>query len=209
MMNFIDGTVPFYLRSHISYQTTKRTLIMKIAMTDRHDTVSTINQDLASTSKLRALLAILFSVLFMSLSISFAALSVREFIGAISNITNLTTGLVASINAAVISLAAFELGLNVGKEYIQESDDDIYLAVRRSIARFVGVVCIAMVLEGLIMVIKYSQLDMAGNLVYPVAIIGGASFLLIALGLFLFLTRYEVQHRLMSETENRIIETAV
>jgi hypothetical protein len=35
------------------------------------------------------------------------------------------------------------------------------------------------------MVIKYSQLDMAGNLYYPVAIIISTAILLAALGLFL------------------------
>lgn len=182
---------------------------MKIAVTDDRTEVTTPRHDTAPTARLRALLAILFSVLFMVLSISFAALAVKEFIAAIGSLNGLTTGLVGSINAAVISLAAFELGLNVGKEYIQESDDDIFAAVRRSIARFVGVVCIALVLEGLIMVIKYSQLDLAGNLGYPVAIIGSASLLLIALGVFLYLTRSEQRQRERRQSaERRVIETA-
>ncbi len=180
---------------------------MKIAVTEDNLSTSGTESDIRATSRLRALLAIIFSVLFMVLSISFAALSVREFINAISNATALTTGLVASINAAVISLAAFELGLNVGKEYIQESDEDIYLAVRRSIARFVGVVCIALVLEGLIMVIKYSQLELAGNLIYPVAVIASASLLLMALGLFLFFTRSEAHPRVKPSAERSVIET--
>lgn len=149
---------------------------------------------IAPSMRLRALLAIGFSLLFMALSIAFGAVAIREFIAALDNSKGLTSGLIASINAAVISLAAFELGFNVGKEYVQENDDDIYAAVRRSIARFVGVVCIALVLEGLIMVIKYSQLELAGNLGYPVAIIGSASLLLIALGAFLFLTRPELHY---------------
>jgi hypothetical protein len=181
---------------------------MTIAFTDEQAAATTTRTDTAPTARLRALLAILFSLLFMVLSISFAALAVKEFIAAISNLGSLTTGLVASINAAVISLAAFELGLNVGKEYIQESDDDIFAAVRRSIARFVGVVCIALVLEGLIMVIKYSQLELAGNLGYPVAIIGSASLLLIALGLFLFLTRPERRLSDREVVERRIIDSA-
>jgi len=37
-------------------------------------------------------------------------------------------------------------------------------------------------------VIKYSQLDLAGNLGYPVAIIASASLLLLSLGGFLRLT---------------------
>lgn len=169
---------------------------MKKSLADAVNPTSLVHRrEIAPTARLRAFLAIFFSLLFMALSIAFAMVAVREFIGAMTDVKGLTSGLIASINAAVISLAAFELGLNVGKEYVQESDDDIYAAVRRSIARFVGVVCIALVLEGLIMVIKYSQLELAGNLGYPVAIIGSASLLLIALGLFLFLTRPEAQSR--------------
>ena len=39
------------------------------------------------------------------------------------------------------------------------------------------------------MIIKYSQLDLAGNLYYPVAILLACAFLLLALGAFLALTR--------------------
>jgi hypothetical protein len=67
--------------------------------------------------------------------------------------------------------------------------------VRRTIARFVGTVCIALVLESLIMIIKYSQLDLAGNLFYPVAIMVGASVLLMGMGVFLFLTRADAHGR--------------
>ena len=123
------------------------------------------------------------------LSISLGGLSVQKFISAFSDKDGMISGLVYAINMAIISLATFELGISVGKEYTQEDSDNIYAAVRRSITRFVGVVCIALVLEGLIMVIKYSQLELAGNLGYPVAIIASASLLLIALGAFLFLTR--------------------
>ena len=144
-----------------------------------------------SASRVRTVLAVLFSILFLSFSVALAVLSVQEFVGAFSDPAGLVGGLIHAINTAIISLATFELGISVGKEYTQEDSDDIYAAVRRSVTRFVGVVCIALVLEGLIMVIKYSQLELAGNLGYPVAIIASSSFLLIALGLFLFLNRGE------------------
>ncbi len=90
----------------------------------------------------------------------------------------------------VISLAMYELGVGVGKEYINcESGDNIFFNIRRTITRFVGTVCIAVVLEALIMIIKYSQLDMAGNLFYPVAIMVGGGVLLASLGAFLSMTR--------------------
>jgi len=50
------------------------------------------------------------------------------------------------------------------------------------------VVFVALVLESLIMVIKYSQQDLAGFLYYPVAIIASAALLLIALGVFIKLS---------------------
>ena len=141
--------------------------------------------------RVRALLAVMLSMLFLALSVSLGGLAVYKFVGAFADMDQIVNGLVYAINTAVISLATFELGLSVGKEYTQQDHDDIFATVRRSITRFVGVVCIALVLEGLIMVIKYSQLELAGNLGYPVAIIASASLLLIALGVFLFLTRPE------------------
>ncbi len=99
-------------------------------------------------------------------------------------------GIIKGINTAIIAVAAFELGMGIGKEYgTPESEGNLYRVARRTITRFVGLVCIALVLEALIMVIKYSQLELAGNLGYPVAILGGASALLLALGGFLALTR--------------------
>ena len=69
-------------------------------------------------------------------------------------------------------------------------DDEGHIAtvLHRTLPRFVSIVCISLVLEGLLTVIKYSQLDLAGNLYYPVAVITSASLLLTALGIFLKLS---------------------
>jgi hypothetical protein len=85
----------------------------------------------------------------------------------------------------------FELGAGISKEYSSSDDEEenTYSNTRRIITRFVGTVCIALVLEALIMIIKYSQLELAGNLYYPVGILFGSSFLLVALGAFLWLTK--------------------
>jgi len=45
------------------------------------------------------------------------------------------------------------------------------------------------------MIIKYSQLDLAGNLYYPVGILVGTSVLLAGMGLFLHLTRADCYER--------------
>jgi hypothetical protein len=140
----------------------------------------------------KGLVALMFSTLFLTLSVSLGILAIIQFTQSFGGEDALISGLIKSINTAVISLATFELGIGIGKEYsTDEEGGDIFPAVRRSITRFVAVVCIALVLEGLIMVIKYSQLDMAGNLYYPVAIVVSAGILLLALGGFLRLTQAE------------------
>lgn len=94
------------------------------------------------------------------------------------------------VNTGIIALAVFELALVINKEYSgEEESEDAVESLRRTIPRFIGTVCIALSLEGLIMVIKYSQLELAGNLYYPVAIIASTALLLASLGVFLHLTR--------------------
>jgi len=80
--------------------------------------------------------------------------------------------------------------LIINKEYSGpiENEKDAVASLRETLPRFIGTVCVALSLEGLIMVIKYSQLDLAGNLYYPVAIIISTALLLSALGLFIYLT---------------------
>lgn len=144
----------------------------------------------AHAEYIKYIMAKTFHYLFLLLSISLIGLAVYEFAQSFATGESLANGLIKTINIAVVSLAIFELGVGIGKEYDSEVDEqgDIYSSVRRSITRFVAVVCTALVLEGLIMVIKYSQLELAGNLLYPVAIIASASLLLLSLGGFLKLT---------------------
>jgi hypothetical protein len=137
------------------------------------------------------MMAFLFSSLFLLLSLVLVVASVYQFMNTVfDESTDLISVTIKSINILVISLAMYELGVGVGKEYINcESGDNIFFNIRRTITRFVGTVCIAVVLEALIMIIKYSQLDMAGNLFYPVAIMVGGAVLLASLGVFLSMTR--------------------
>ena len=109
---------------------------------------------------------------------------------------DLITLIIKSINTLVISLAMYELGVGVGKEFtVKNEGESIFQSMRRTITRFVGTVCIALVLESLIMTIKYSQLELAGNLYYPVAILTSCSFLLIGLGVFLKLTCHTTERK--------------
>ncbi|MDD5269530.1 MAG: hypothetical protein PHO08_20890 [Methylococcales bacterium] len=139
----------------------------------------------------KKIMGIIFSVIFHALSILLVFLASYNFVDYASNPQgDFTSTVIQSINTFVIALAMFELGAGINKEYSSsDNEENIYFNIRRIITRFVGTVCIALVLEALIMIIKYSQLELAGNLYYPVGILFGSGFLLMALGIFLWLTK--------------------
>lgn len=141
--------------------------------------------------KYKKIVGTLFSVIFHALSILLVIIASYNFADyAFNPQGEFMSTVIQSINTFVISLAMFELGAGISKEYSSSDDEEenTYSNTRRIITRFVGTVCIALVLEALIMIIKYSQLELAGNLYYPVGILFGSSFLLVALGAFLWLT---------------------
>ena len=141
--------------------------------------------------RMKMAMALLFSIIFKCISATLVILGVYQFFHSVTGgESEFISVIVKSVNTFVIALAIFELGTGVGKEYmVSDEGENIYHNIRRTITRFVGTVCIALVLEALIMIIKYSQLELAGNLFYPVGILLGGSALLVALGIFLKLTR--------------------
>jgi hypothetical protein len=143
----------------------------------------------ATLGLFRQVMALLFAAVFFVLSVTLAGVTVDIMADGVFGEIELTEAFLKAINMAVVSLATFELGLVVTKEYAGRDDDGhIAVVLQRTLPRFVSIVCIALALEGLLMVIKYSQLDLAGNLYYPVAIIASAALLLAALGVFLRLS---------------------
>lgn len=136
---------------------------------------STIQQQFASAFTL------LFYILAASILLSSFGISIELLI----NGEEITQVIIKMVNGSIIAIAVFELAMVISQEYGQASDHDVIIMLRRTLPRFIGTVCVALSLEGLIMVIKYSQLDLAGNLYYPVAILVSAALLLIALGVFL------------------------
>jgi hypothetical protein len=140
---------------------------------------------------IRTVFAKMFTFIFLGLALAIIFSLLHSVILGLLDGTDVMEVFLRSINTGVIALAVFELALVINKEYSDHGDEGegAVASLRRTIPRFIGTVCIALSLEGLIMVIKYSQLDMAGNLYYPVAIISSTSLLLTALGLFLHLTR--------------------
>ncbi len=144
---------------------------------------------LINNFSIRALFAGAFSLIFFVLS-GVIAISMLVMV-----VENFFTGgefmpiILKSINTGIIALAVFELAMVINQEYrIDKEEHNVITSLRRTLPRFIGTVCVALSLEGLIMVIKYSQLDMAGNLYYPVAIIISTALLLAALGVFLKLS---------------------
>jgi len=140
---------------------------------------------------IRTVFAKMFTYIFLGLAIAIIFSLVNTIILGFLEGANIMEIFLRSINTGIIALAVFELALVIHKEYTCQEDEDegAVASLRRTIPRFIGTVCIALSLEGLIMVIKYSQLDMAGNLYYPVAIISSTALLLTSLGLFLHFTR--------------------
>jgi len=133
------------------------------------------------------------SILFFALAAAILGTTLAAAVSHVLGGEEITQVIVKIVNASVIAMAVFEVALVIGMEYGAEAGHDVVVMLRRTLPRFIGTVCVALSLEGLMMVIKYSQLDMAGNLYYPVAIIVSASMLLMALGVFLRLAPRQVQ----------------
>jgi len=130
-----------------------------------------------------------FALFFLSFALMFATSAVIEFLKPILSDGDLASGLVKGLHMGVVALAVYELAQVVHQEYDKSGKAaNAIRRLRRGVTRFASVVFVALVLESLIMVIKYSQQDLAGFLYYPVAIIASASLLLIALGVFIKLS---------------------
>ncbi len=131
----------------------------------------------------------LFSLLFFAFAVCLAVSALVQFAQPIIQDGDFVQGLVKGLHTGVVALAVYELAQIVHQEYDHDNQpQDIMDRIRRGVARFGSVVFVALVLESLIMVIKYSQQDLAGFLYYPATIIVGAALLLVALGLFVRLS---------------------
>lgn len=133
----------------------------------------------------------LFGIIFQVIALILTVSGFLEFYNAyVEGSSQFMVAVISSINTFVIALAIFELGAGVHEEYqSHDTGNYLYSSMRRTITRFVGTVCIALSLEALILIIKYSKLELASNLWYPVGIIASTSLLLTSLAIFLYLTR--------------------
>lgn len=150
---------------------------------------------LFNSARFRKVVAKGFSFMFFMFSLFLSVMMFGEIINGFIESKKMIGIFLNAINTAVVSLAVFELGTVITREYCDNEDDHIVVVLRRTLPRFISIVCIALALEGLLMVIKYSQLDLAGNLYYPVAIIVATSLLIISLGVFLRFTHFSVDEQ--------------
>jgi len=157
---------------------------------------------LFNSARFRQLVAKGFSVIFFMFSLFLSAMMFGEIIEGFIESKKMIGIFLNAINTAVVSLAIFELGTVISKEYCNNEENHIVVVLRRTLPRFISIVCIALALEGLLMVIKYSQLDLAGNLYYPVAIIIATSLLIISLGIFLRFTNFSVDEQGVAAESN-------
>lgn len=137
----------------------------------------------------------MFALMFYAFSICFAVSAAVEFAIPVLEEGDFVEGLIKGLHTGVVALAVYELAEIVHQEYDPDghASQNVLARIRRGVARFGAVVIVALVLESLIMVIKYSQENLAGFLYYPAAIIVSAALLLTALGLFAKLTSTPVR----------------
>jgi hypothetical protein len=172
---------------------TRETLLQQTEANEKND-FSIAKGETDVKTRIKTLIGKMFSITLLTIAVLLIGLAGFQTYESMTQGKELMTIFINAINTIIISLAIFELGIGVGKEYATDDEEqNTYIVIRRTIARFVGTVSIALVLESLIMIIKYSQLELAGNLYYPVGILTGASILLIGMGIFLHLTRRDCE----------------
>ena len=117
----------------------------------------TINEQYDALS-IRRVFALSFTLIFLGLAAAILISLVINVFNQLATGVDIMQIFLNSINTGVIGLAVFELALVINKEYsnskIDEHEDDAIAVLRRTMPRFIGTVCVALSLEGLIMVIK-------------------------------------------------------
>lgn len=156
-----------------------------MSMNDTTATIYALDGNLQVNRVIQRWFARFFAMVFLALSAAIIISGLSAILDGLAAGTEASQIIIKVVNDCVIAIAVFELAMVINKEYAHESQHDVMAMLRRTLPRFIGTVCIALALEGLIMVIKYSQLERAGNLYYAVATVISSAVLLMALGWFL------------------------
>jgi hypothetical protein len=143
---------------------------------------------------LKRLMSGLLSAMFLVATGCLAGIAAMEFAFAVSNAgeRDLFESVVRAVNLALIALAVFVLGAGLGKGLATvERDADFYALVRGTLTRFVSVVCIALVMESLLLVVEEHLLGGGPGVESALVVALAAGILLACLGLFMRFTRPE------------------
>ncbi len=106
-----------------------------------------------------------------------------------------------AISNLIIALAMFELYVVISINIDTEHKISTFYALLESAARFIIVVCVALALEGLVLVIKLVQDEKTEELLAPIAVIFCAGILLVSLGLFLKICPDRIKIKYVAEAE--------
>jgi len=97
--------------------------------------------------------------------------------------------LFTAIGLTTIAVVVLDLAVTVYREMVTSEGEKRHpFRVRGSLTRFMMMVIIAVLIEGLIMLFKFSETDRLHALPYVILIFAGALLLIIGLGIYLKLT---------------------
>lgn len=138
------------------------------------------------TGRRQVALAVVLSILLLLAASALASLTAIELVRVLDPRMGreLVGVIIGAMNNAFIALATFELALGIGIVRVASfaaGSDRFGVLVRRIFTRFVSVVGIALTLEGLIMVVRYSPVDLGRYLLYALALLLGIGVLLLGL----------------------------
>jgi len=144
----------------------------------------------------------LFSLVFLILCVAILASTIPIFADFIfspeifNSKNEIPAAVVNAISNLIIALAMFELFIVIKINIKAEPTPENFHTLLESAPRFIIVVCVALALEGLVLVIKLIQHENTDDMLAPIAVILSSAVLLISLGIFLKLChgRLKIPH---------------
>lgn len=134
-------------------------------------------------------------VLFLVLPILIICVSLIKLVLCFLNSCEFMDSLLDSVSFLIISLAIFDVGRYLLEEQVlRDRELRAPEEARKSITKFMVIIVIAVMLEGLLLVQRVGEADLT-HLVYPSGLLVCGVFLLIGLGLY---------QRLSAETEREV-----